>query len=82
MAKSEPVQCAVCGLFFERRAKGGEISITLRSTSGGAVTVAGPICSECAEKSASDPQVALNQMRTARAFLLAGLAKEVRHGQG
>lgn len=80
MAKNKPaVQCAVCGLYFEARAKAGEIGITLRATGGGTVAVAGPVCSDCVEKSAGDPQVALNQMRTAQAFLLAGSARGLRH---
>lgn len=70
MSKNNPAQCVVCGCQFELRSKAGEVSITIRITGRSSVVVAGPVCHDCASKSA-DPRVALDQMRSARAFLLA-----------
>jgi len=67
-----PAQCVVCGCQFESRLKAGEIGIRLTVKGGQSMSIAGPVCHECASKSASDPGVALDQMRQARANLLMG----------
>jgi len=65
-------RCVVCVCQFESRQKAGEISIRLTVKGGQSLSIAGPVCHKCASNSASDPSVALNQMRQARANLLMG----------
>lgn len=72
MSKSTPMQCVVCGLQFGSRLKAGEITIRISVKAGHSMAIAAPVCSECAAKSASNPGVALSQMRQARGNLLMG----------
>lgn len=69
---SVSVLCVACGHPFDAGLKAGEISIRLSVKGGRSMMLAGPVCSECAAKSASDPDVALDQMRAARTHLLLG----------
>lgn len=62
--------CIVCNGQFGSKQKAGEISIRLAIKGGASIVVAGPVCPSCAEKSAGGPEIALAQMRSARACLL------------
>lgn len=70
MTSAAEAVCVVCSGQFGSKQKAGEISVRLAIKGGTSIVVAGPVCQACAEKSA-DPRIALDQMRAARAFLLA-----------
>jgi hypothetical protein len=70
MAKRQST-CVVCCRPFDGKQKAGEITIRFGALGGSSMVLSGPVCPGCVEKSSSSPDVALDQMRQARAFLLA-----------